>query len=208
VKWQHVVCLCVRCVLRRTQRTYEYRQTTCCHTNSGIAPRIFNLIGWKLVVIFTLRSLYPRESAPRYNPSTVLDRPSGSKDVEAPGLTDVGHVVVRLSALRTGRVYPQKIFLVLVSVRVRLPQDHSAPGRIMSMKNSSDTIWNRTRELPACSGTRERRSWVNSRTSLDLLENRNVSFFSRESKRDFSDIQSKGLSQTYAVPSWGQRELR
>jgi hypothetical protein len=31
------------------------------------------------------------------------------------------------------------------------PQGDSAAGRIMSMKNSSDTIRNRTRDLPACS---------------------------------------------------------
>jgi len=28
------------------------------------------------------------------------------------------------------------------------PQGHSAIGRIMSMKNSNDTIWNRTSDLP------------------------------------------------------------
>jgi hypothetical protein len=31
------------------------------------------------------------------------------------------------------------------------PQGHSATGRIMSLKNSSDTIGNRTRDLPVCS---------------------------------------------------------
>jgi len=31
------------------------------------------------------------------------------------------------------------------------PKGHSAAGRIMSMTNSSDTIGNRTRDLPACS---------------------------------------------------------
>ena len=31
------------------------------------------------------------------------------------------------------------------------PQGHSAAGRIMSMKNSTDTIGNRIRDLPACS---------------------------------------------------------
>jgi len=43
--------------------------------------------------------------------------------------------VVRLSALHTGHHYPQ---------------GHSAAGRIMSMKNSTDTIENGTRDLLAC----------------------------------------------------------
>jgi hypothetical protein len=29
-------------------------------------------------------------------------------------------------------------------------QDHSAIGRVMSMKNSTDTIWDRTSNLPIC----------------------------------------------------------
>ena len=35
--------------------------------------------------------------------------------------------------------------------RLGRPQGHSAAGRIMSMKNSYDTIGNRTRDLPTCS---------------------------------------------------------
>jgi hypothetical protein len=41
------------------------------------------------------------------NPIIGLDRPSGFQDVEAPRFHDNQHMnVVRLSALRTGRLYP------------------------------------------------------------------------------------------------------
>jgi hypothetical protein len=56
--------------------------------------------------------------------------------------------VASLSALRTGLLYPQEIFLVLISFRGWV--DHSAAGRNMSMKNSTDTIGNRSRDLPIC----------------------------------------------------------
>jgi hypothetical protein len=52
------------------------------------------------------------------NPITGLDRPSGFQEVEAPRFLDIWHMkAVRLSALCTGWLTPQKVFLVLISVR-------------------------------------------------------------------------------------------
>ena len=36
-------------------------------------------------------------------------------------------------------------------LRLNRPQGHSAIGRIMSMKNSNDTSWDRTSDFPICS---------------------------------------------------------
>jgi hypothetical protein len=81
------------------------------------------------------------------NPITGLDRPLGLHEVEAPRFLDNQHMkMVRLSALLTGRLYPPKkdcwySFLL----------EADSTETIMSMKNSSDTIGNRTHDVPACS---------------------------------------------------------
>jgi hypothetical protein len=48
------------------------------------------------------------------NPITGLDRPWGIQEFEAPRFQDMN--VARLSALSTGSLYPQKIFVVTISV--------------------------------------------------------------------------------------------
>ena len=87
------------------------------------------------------------------NPITDLDRPRRLQEVEAPRFHDIRHMKVkRLSALRTGRLYPAgNIPGTHFCYRLSQPQGPRVAGRITSMKNFSDTIGNRTRDLPACS---------------------------------------------------------
>ena len=52
----------------------------------------------------------------------------------------------------TGRFYPPgSIPGTYFCQRLSQPHDHSATGRILSMKNSNDTFGNRTRDFPSCS---------------------------------------------------------
>ena len=92
------------------------------------------------------------------NPITGLDRPGGFQEAEAHTLQDSRHMkLVRLSALRTGHLYtPGNIPGTDFCQRLSQHQMHCAAGRLMSMKNSNDTVGNRTRDLPACRAVPQR----------------------------------------------------
>ena len=76
-----------------------------------------------------------------------------NQEVEAPAFHDNRHMkVVRLSALRTGRLYPiGNIPGSHVSYRLLRSRCRCAAGRIMLMKIVNDIIGNRNRDLLACS---------------------------------------------------------
>jgi hypothetical protein len=82
-------------------------------------------------------------------PYTGLDTPRGFQEVEAPIFQDNRHMnVVRLSALRTGRLYPPRKY----SWYSFLLEAESTPGPQCDRQDYvSVTIGNRTRDLPACS---------------------------------------------------------
>jgi len=65
------------------------------------------------------------------NPCTGLDRPWGFQEAEAPRYQSNRYIkVAMLSTLRTGRFYPQEIFLTLIIITGWV--DPSAGGRIMT----------------------------------------------------------------------------
>jgi len=78
--------------------------------------------------------------------------------------------MVRLSGLRTGRLYPPvNIPGIHFCYRLSGPKIHSAAGRNMSIKNSNDTIGNRTRDLPVLSAVPQPNAPPHSNLQFSIL---------------------------------------
>jgi hypothetical protein len=80
--------------------------------------------------------------------------------------TICSQMAVRLSALRVGRPLPPGQFLLLISVRDSV----DLRNVVRSSERTSDLIWNRTHDLPACSIVSEQT------TPLILLQFQYVGF--------------------------------
>ena len=79
----------------------------------------------------SFRDTYAQEKKGKAVALQAWSGPEGSRKLRFQDLMTTAQDGVRLSALSTGRLYPQEMLLVLISVkRHSRPQDHSAIGRI------------------------------------------------------------------------------
>jgi hypothetical protein len=105
---------------------------------------LYDLADWNFQYMYCIKI--------KTTPAQAYNGPWEFQKVEASRFQDSQHMkLVRASALCVGHVYPQEIFLVLISVRLIRSQGLSAAWSIMSKKNSSDTFGNQTRLFPTCS---------------------------------------------------------
>jgi len=130
---------CIKCLLSSTQ---SFRSTKELYQNMNFCHFWFTNIQNEFTPV-QLWLVIPEKS----NPIAGREKPWGFQEFENPRFQGSRHVkVVRLSVLVAGRIYPQEMFLVFISVRgwVKL-------RAIVRSEGLCQSIILTTREIPACS---------------------------------------------------------
>ena len=119
------------------RRWSKWRRKFITHTEHN--HRSYETARWCFIETYVriIRNIYIKQN----NPITGLDKPWGLHEFEAPRFQDNRHTkVARLSALRTGRLYPPADTPgTHFYYRLSQLQGYSAAGKFMSVKNSNDT---------------------------------------------------------------------
>ena len=118
----------------------------------GFHPRTFQPVVFTYIYEITLLLLRKHKKG-KSVPLQAWSGPEGSRKLRCPDYMTMVHDGGKVVSLTHRPPLPQEMLLVLISVRgwVDPRAIVRSEGLFMSMKNSNDTSWDRTSDLPICS---------------------------------------------------------